>query len=116
MSDVDSLDDGQFYEFDDGSSFPASGEKVPVEYTAVASMVVPGAPPWGRQAAMRRRERLPRASGPAAARGWRCGQAAGAAAGALAVGPRPTAVGWHRPAARGACASAWPAPRASQQR
>ena len=43
MSDVDSLDDGQFYDFDEHeAAFPASGEKVPIEYTAVASMVVPG--------------------------------------------------------------------------
>ena len=57
MSDVDSLDDGQFYEFADDAAFPASGELVPVNYSDVSAMVMPGAPRAYRLRAYRRRRR-----------------------------------------------------------
>jgi hypothetical protein len=83
MSDVDSLDDGQFYEFNDGTDFPATGKKVAIEYANVSAMVLPGTPlaPAGRDASprgclaclgARRLARLrPRASG------RRCGRCIG---------------------------------------
>ena len=42
--DVDSIDDGQLYDFGaEAASFPSSGQKKPVNYGDVPTMVLPGA-------------------------------------------------------------------------
>ena len=40
--DVDSIDDGERYQFAEDAAFPAAGEKKPVAYAAVTTMVLPG--------------------------------------------------------------------------
>jgi len=79
MSDVDSLDDGQFYEFADDAAFPASGELVPVNYSDVSAMVMPGAPRAYRLRAYRRRRRARQLGCARGGRGGRPSRGIGAA-------------------------------------
>lgn len=110
MSDVDSLDDGQLYDFeaDDTTAFKASGELVPVAYTDVSAMVMPGAP-CARIAAPRR------ATQPACARGGRRGRANRRSGAALAAATARQQLAPDRTPRR-APALAWPGARASRRR
>jgi hypothetical protein len=89
MSDADSIDDGERYDFGDEGQrkIAASGEKLPVEYAAVPAMVLPGA--WraaGRQhdAALRRQVRA-----------WRGTASAGTAQPGVVASAIPLS-GWTR--------------------